>query len=420
VPGTPELPIAEYCNDGSLLAYGNGRSYGDSCLNSGGFLLDTAQLNHFMAFDEATGVLRCESGARFNDILNLCVPRGWCLPVLPGTQYLTVGGAIANDVHGKNHHSDGTFGCFVICFELLRSDGSRLRCSAQQNTELFEASIGGLGLTGLILWAEVQLIPLSSPKITVTTKTFSTVEEFVQLSDASAHSSRYSVAWLDCMPSNVDKLKGLFYEGNHDRQDAPASLKTFRLQPPRLNIPVNMPSMMLNRHTVSLFNLYYFHRNKTNGSDQQQSFSTFFYPLDGITNWNRIYGRRGFFQIQLVVPEKSIETIKEILRLLSKTGMASFLAVLKKFGDKKSPGLLSFPREGICLALDITNRGDKSLRLLDQIETLVLEGEGAVYPAKDRHMSAMAFRNYFPLHERFVQYIDPAFESDFWLRVSGR
>lgn len=402
------------------LAFGNGRSYGDSCFNSSGALIDTQYFNHFINFDSELGILRCESGVLFSDILRVIVPKGWFLPVTPGTKFVTLGGAIANDVHGKNHHKDGSFGCHVRCFELIRSDGQKLLCSSESNLELFRATIGGLGLTGVITWAEIQLFPIQSPQMDTCTTPFSGLEEFLELSKRASEEYQYSVAWLDCSSSGRNFGRGIFITGNHAPGNNKLPLEQCEIVEPKITVPFNLPKYTLNRYTIKAFNsVYYYLHGRGGGNRNRQNFDPFFYPLDSLGNWNRIYGKEGFYQYQFVLPIEELSALKEALSLIVESGMGSFLAVLKVFGEKASPGMMSFPRQGLCLALDFSNRGKRTLALLNSLDDLVVANGGCVYPAKDSRMSSDVFKAYFPELESFRGYVDPGFNSDFWERVSG-
>jgi len=399
----------------ALLPFGNGRSYGDSCLNSTGELLDIRSLDRFIHFDTGRGRLRCEAGVLLAEILQLIVPRGWFLPVTPGTRFVTVGGAIANDVHGKNHHQAGTFGRHVRRLELLRSDGSRRLCSAEENPQWFAATVGGLGLTGVILWAELQLQPVANAWISQEVIRFPDLAAFFALSAASQRDYQYSVAWVDCLARGAQLGRGLFIRGNH----APA-LPARRPPPPRLrlDVPLAPPVSLINRLSLRLFNTVYFHvrPSRQRGISHYQPF---FYPLDSVLRWNRIYGPRGFLQYQCVVPiDDGHAAIQAILRRISDAGQGSFLAVLKVFGDLPSPGMLSFPRPGVTLALDFPFHGEATLDLLAALDRIVVQVGGAVYPAKDARMSGAHFQRFFPLWETFRDYRDPRLNSDFWRRVN--
>ncbi len=415
----PDTNEGEKEKSGSLLPYGNGRSYGDSCLNVKGTVVDSRSLNRFIHFDENTGVLKCEAGVTFADILAVIVPKNWFLPVTPGTKFVTVGGAIANDVHGKNHHQDGTFGRHVLGFELLRSNGDTLLCSPDENKDFYAATIGGLGLTGFITWAEIQLIKIESPYIKVETTAFHGLDEFYALSESANKNHRYSVAWIDCASSGKNFARGLFMAGDHADHTPQGKPNKAVQAEPKLSIPFNFPKLALNRYSIKAFNALYFNKNSAmSAGTSYQHYDSYFYPLDGLGDWNRIYGKQGFYQYQFVVPFSEKATMEKILNKIVESGLGSFLAVLKEFGDVDSPGLLSFPRPGICLALDFANRGETTLKLAAELDELVIKAGGAVYPAKDVRMSSQAFKAYFPKMEEFKAFIDPKFTSDFWKRVN--
>ena len=407
-------PFVELPADRKVLPYGRGRSYGDSCLNAGGGLLLTERWNRCVAFDERTGVLRCESGVTLADIIQTFLPRGWFLPVTPGTKFVSVGGAIANDVHGKNHHVAGTFGCHVRQFELLRSDGQRLLCSPTSNRDLFCATIGGLGLTGLITWAEIQLKPAASAFIDQESVKFQNLDEFFEVSASTPPELEYTVAWLDCVASGPNFGRGIFMRGRH-------STKTGRY-PPKLPlvVPVDFPSFALNALSVRAFNFLYYGKQRSRSVSSTIHYDPFFYPLDAVHHWNRIYGRRGFLQFQCVVPSTdNNRAIREILQTIVQSGQASFLAVLKEFGSVPSPGMLSFPRPGVTLALDFAYQGSRTLDLFSRLDSYVCEVGGALYPAKDACMGSKTFQCYYPRWQEFSRHIDPRFSSSFWRRVMG-
>ena len=409
----------------TVLPYGNGRSYGDSCLNSSGTLIDMRSMNRFIAFDREQGTLTAQAGVLLRDVLDLIVPAGWFLPVSPGTALVTLGGALANDVHGKNHHGDGTFGKFVTRFVLMRSDGQVLECSAQNNAELYAATIGGLGLTGLIAELTIRLLPVTSAYLDVRYDTFNGLDEFAALSASRKTDYRYTVAWLDCASGGTRFARGVFMSANHARFDKGQttdaqlhSAKTDARSP--ITFPVDLPKWILNSYSIRAFNTVYFNRHRLlHGKTVLQHYQAFFYPLDAINRWNRIYGASGFHQYQFVVPPGAIAVMEKVLKRIVQSGMGSFLAVLKEFGSVPSPGWLSFPREGYCLALDFANRGARTRHLIKELDILVLEAGGAVYPAKDRLMSKTTFQRSFPEHEQFAQWIDPGFSSDFWGRVNA-
>ena len=397
-----------------MLPYGKGRSYGDVCLNADNIVLPTHSLDKYISFNADTGVLRCEAGVCLQNLLTLIIPQGYFIPVTPGTKYVTLGGMIANDVHGKNHHRAGTFGCHVLQFELLRSNGDRLLCSPTQNTDFFKATIGGLGLTGLITWAEIQLKPIKSDFINTETIPFTDLSQFMELTADSDRDWEYTVAWIDSFATKGQTGKGIFFRGNH----ADSHFVSHMSAPRRSHqVPFFMPAWALNSTVLKLFNRLYFFLHKT--SHKMVSHDQFFYPLDAIGNWNRVYGKQGFYQYQCVVPTDNAEAnIRALLQICARANAGSFLSVLKKFGDIVSPGMLSFPRSGYTLALDFPNHGKKTIKMLEELDDVVRGAGGAVYPAKDARMSAQTFKQYFPRWQEFSAFVDPAFSSSFWRRVT--
>ncbi|WP_119070070.1 FAD-binding oxidoreductase [Aggregatilinea lenta] len=403
--------------DGTILPYGLGRSYGDSCQNEGGTLIDIAPLNRMIAFDEDAGLLRCEAGVSLADILKVIVPRGWFLPTTPGTKFVTIGGAIANDVHGKNHHVAGTFGRHVTQFELLRSNGERLICSPEQNAEMYRATIGGLGLTGLILWAEFKLRRVPGPFIASEQIRFRNVDEFFDISAESEHRFEYTVAWVDCLAAGKQLGRGLFMRGNHAWPNKVPGKKAG--QRSLFTVPVDLPWFALNMVTARVFNTALYHSQLGKSKRKVVPYDSFFYPLDMIHEWNRLYGSPGFIQYQFVIPfDHDRSAIKSIFKQISDSGVLSLLSVLKVFGDVPSPGMLSFPRPGVTLALDFPVRGQHTLDLLDRLDRVVQDEGGAIYPAKDSRMSAQGFQSFYPQWQDFSQYVDPKFSSSFWRRVT--
>lgn len=398
----------------TMLPFGNGRSYGDSCLNPGGTLLSTRYLDHFMAFDPATGVLRCEAGVLLADILRVAVPQHWFLPVTPGTRFVTVGGAIANDVHGKNHLSHGTFGRHVRTLVLRRSDGTLLQCSPTENADWFAATIGGLGLTGLVLWAEIQLRPIASPWVAETTERFGNLDEFFALCRGA--DDEYTVAWIDCAGGTRRVGRGLFTRAHHAESGAePAGQHRTASR----SMPFTPPLSLVNRISVTAFNTMHFHRASRTPASRLEHCETFFYPLDHILQWHRMYGPKGFFQYQCVIPpEDAPRVLQTLLTEIGRSRAASFLGVLKQFGPLVSPGLLSFPRPGFTLALDFPNAGHAVHALFERLDAIVIGAGGRLYPAKDGRMSGACFRAGFPQWEALAPYLDPAFSSGFWRRVT--
>lgn len=408
VSRTEQLPEFEEL----ALPYGNGRSYGDSCLCPDGTLLEARGLDRFIEFDTDSGELECEAGMKLRDIIDLALPLGWFLPVTPGTQFVTVGGAIANDVHGKNHHFAGSFGDHVLSFDLIRSDGMRRSCSRKNNSEWFAATVGGLGLTGMIVSARLQLRRVPGPCLNVETQRFANLSEFHNLTSGIPN-SEYAVAWVDCLAKGPHLGRGVLMRADHTCAPPSASRKK------QLRIPVSPPVSIVNKLSLSLFNSIYFLRAPRHPRRRLLHYLPYFYPLDRIVNWNLLYGPRGFLQYQCVVPPSvAVDAIAELLSRIAGSGQGSFLAVLKQFGDRRGPGLLSFPRPGTTLALDFPNRGEPTLRLLNELDATVTAAGGAVYPAKDARMPAATFLASFPELERFRQYLDPRFSSGLWRRVT--
>ena len=397
-----------------MLPYGNGRSYGDCCLNDGGVLLDTRGLDRFIDFDSKSGVMRCEAGILLRDILDFAVPRGWFLPVVPGTQLITVGGAIANDIHGKNHHRAGTFGAHVLRLELLRSDGSRLECSPEREPEWFASTIGGLGLTGLITWAEIHLKPILNPWIDVETIRYPDLETFFELSAEADRDYEYTVAWVDSSALGRSLGRGLFIRGNHasnTKNNGPSG-------PGRgLMVPFEIPFSLMTPLSIRVLNQTYYYSQISSRRRKTIHYAPFFFPLDGIAFWNRIYGPLGFLQYQFVVPmEHGPGVVRKTIEQSARSRMRSFMTVLKVFGDHRSYGLLSYPRPGVTLALDFPNRGGALFKLLDKLDDIVAAAGGAVYPAKDARMSGQHFRRFYPEWDRLCEYVDPRFSSSLWRR----
>jgi FAD/FMN-containing dehydrogenase len=399
----------------AMLPVGAGRSYGDVCLLDHGTLLATRELNRLLHFDAETGVLRCEAGVTIAEILEFAVPRGFFLSVTPGTKYVTVGGAIANDIHGKNHHIVGTFGGHLLRFELIRSDGSRLLCSLTENQNWFSASIGGMGLTGLITWAEIRLRPIVSRKVLCQSTKFVGIEEFAALSQTSTN-VEYTVAWIDCVAQGRNFARGIFMQGDHSDQPEPLNPSNA----PQLTFPIDLPEFALSRFSVGIFNALYYNKQIGKRRTDLVDYEPFFYPLDSVLRWNRIYGKSGLLQFQCVIPwEQGIQAgIHRILKATSASGLASFLAVMKVFGDKPSPGLLSFPKPGITLSLDFPIRNQVSFTLFDRLASITWEHGGRIYPAKDARMTPGQFQAFYPDWRLFAQYVDPRFSSAFWQRVT--
>jgi len=397
------------------LPVGMGRSYGDACLLKDGNLLVTTGMNRLIEFDPESGLLTAEAGITLAQILDFAVPRGFFLPVSPGTKYVTLGGAIANDIHGKNHHMAGTFGRHVMQFELMRSDGSRRLCSPTENSDWYAATIGGLGITGLITWATLRLKPIVSRLIEYEGIQFHGIDEFLALTEQSKD-IEYTVSWVDVTSTGKNFARGIFMQGDHSqkRDTLTPSPKS------KLVFPFDAPGFALNRLSVSLFNTAYFHKQFSKRSVSIEDYEPFFFPLDKVLHWNRMYGKRGLLQFQYVIPwEHAKEGTVAILHEVAKSGLASFLAVLKAFGDVPSPGMMSFPKPGITLALDFPIKPDKTFPVVHRLAEMVLEFGGRLYPAKDAAMTARQFQAFYPQWQQFSRYRDPLLTSSFWERVTG-
>ncbi|TPM96128.1 FAD-binding oxidoreductase [Mesorhizobium sp. B2-1-3A] len=402
--------------EASLLAYGNGRSYGDSCQNHAGAVVDMRTLNRIRAFNAETGVLEADAGVLLADIIAHAAPYGFFPAVVPGTQFVTLGGAIANDVHGKNHHRRGTFGCHVENLTLLRSDGRTHRCSASDNPRLFRATIGGMGLTGLILSASIRLMRVPSLDIVEKTTPFRDLAEFFDLAEAADQANEYAVAWIDQLAGGRNSGRGLLFTGNHAEHGSHAASRAGG----KLAIPFQPPFNVLSRPFLTTFNAAYRWKKGRATVPRQTGYHGFFFPLDGVRDWNRLYGPRGLFQHQSVVPEEAARiVVPELLTAARRAGQGSFLTVLKRFGGVRSPALLSFPRPGYTLTLDFPNKGAATLALLGELDRITTAAGGAVNPYKDARMSAATFAASFADWPRLEALRDPAFMSDFWTRTAG-
>lgn len=393
------------------LAYGMGRSYGDVCLNPQGRLWSTSGLDHLLAFDDTSGRLTCEAGMLLGDIQRLCIPRGWTLPVSPGTQWVTVGGAVANDVHGKNHHRRGSFGDHVLRLTLVRTDGTVIECGPDEQTDWFAATVGGLGLTGVIVKADIQLCPVAGPWLETETLPYRGLTEFFELADSSEADWEYTVSWFDCLSRDV---RGLFLRANPSSEGGSAPA------PRRLAMPFAPPASLVNRASLKLFNAAYYQLGQRRASRTLQHYQAFFYPLDRIDRWNLMYGPQGFYQYQCVVPrDGGQQAVQAMLGKIADSGEGSFLAVLKTFGKRQAPGMLSFPMPGVTLALDFSNRGARSLALFTQLDEIVAAAGGRLYMAKDARMSRALFEAGYPRLPEFTPFRDAGISSALSRRLMG-
>jgi len=396
--------------EASLLPFGNGRSYGDSCHNDAGFLVPMQAQKKILHFDRDKGLLTAESGVLLSEIIAHIGPYGYFVPVTPGTQFVTLGGAIANDVHGKNHHRRGSFGCHVEWVELLRSDGVHYRCSDAENIDLFRATIGGMGLTGLILRATIRLMRVGGLDVEEKVRPFRDLDAYFDMAEVADHENEYAVAWVDQLSDG----RGLLIVGNH------VAARNGSFSPAgRFGVPFELPFSLLNKSSLALFNAAYFQRKKQLKTARRVPYQSFFYPLDGVRNWNRLYGPAGLYQHQSIIPFDAARTIIPAMLEASRVaGQVSFLTVLKRFGSVKSPGLMSFPMPGYTLTMDFPNRGGKTLELLDRLDRMTVEAGGRVNPYKDHRMSAEVFAASYPRWRAFEAFRDKAFNSNFWRRTA--
>lgn len=368
--------------DESTIARGNGRSYGDASLHARE-MLDTRGLDRLVDFDPDTGFLVCEAGLLLADLIDLMLPRGWWVPVTPGTRLVTIGGMVASDVHGKNHHGAGTFGDHVAWIDLALGDGQVLRCSPNEHADLFAATCGGMGLTGVVLRVAFTMIRVESAMIRQRRLRAPTLAHAIAAFEESLDWT-YSVAWIDCLATGASLGRSAILLGEHARRDElPAATRAAPFARKRRSakrVPVDMPGFVLGRVSVSVFNKLYYAAQRP--GDALVPVDPYFYPLDAIGDWNRIYGRGGFVQYQCVLPLASSEAgYTRILAEIAAVGQASFLAVLKRFG-RQSFGMLSFPIEGYTLALDFPATAI-NLALLDRIDAIMLDHGGRLYLAKD-------------------------------------
>lgn len=394
------------------LAVGMERSYGDVSTNSGGTLWSTRGLDKLIEFDPDTGLLRCESGVLLRDIQALFSTRGWMLAVAPGTEWVTVGGAIANDVHGKNHHRVGSFGNHVRALTLLRTDGTVIECGPEQEPTWFAATVGGLGLTGVILEATIQLMRVPGPWFATERLVFETLDEFFAITAAS-EAWDYSVAWIDITTDGG--RRGIVTRANPVAQPE-RPLPTDR----RRDVPFTPPFSGVNRATLPMLNRAYFQAQKAAAGHAVEHYRPFFAPLDAIGEWNRLYGPKGFYQYQsLVPPDHAAEATRLMLSEVSASGLGSFLGVLKTMGTIESVGMLSFPAPGVSFALDFPAGAPGTLELFARLDSIVASVGGRLYPAKDARMPRSMFAAGYPRAESFAAHRDPGISSDLSRRLLG-
>ena len=400
---------------GGLLARGGGRSYGDQALNSGGHVLLTERLDRVLSFDPATGVLVAEPGLSFRTLLRVFLPRGWLAPASPGTGFATLGGAVANDVHGKNHDRNGSFGDHVLWLELVLADGSLRRVSPQDDAALFHATIGGMGLTGIITALAVKLMPAPSNAVDMTARRVGDLDGFMAALSAERARAFYSVGWIDALARGRRLGRGILEIAEPAREGVASSNKAAR------RVPVDFPGFALNRWSVRAFNAAYFRHVPADGAARREPLEQFLYPLDALVDWNRIYGKRGFHQFQCVIPDDAAPRgIALLLEAVARAGAASFLAVLKTLGGE-GRGMLSFPQRGFTLALDLPRRSGTPT-LFSRLEAITLDHGGRIYLAKDALLSPGGFQRMYPRlgeFRRVLEEVDPhnRFTSDMARRL---
>ncbi len=394
----------------TCLVVGNLRSYGDEILSPHGRYISTTRCDRIVGIDREAGMLTAECGANLHALQRRLEQIGYMLPVMPGTAHLTLGGAIANDVHGKNHHVAGTFGCFVEKFELARSSGEVLLCSRRENSDYFGATIGGMGLTGAITRATIRLRRIDSPFLKVSSHRLKNLREFFDMDERCKGRHEYTVAWIDCLSRGRSLGRGIYSVADHSQSGDGIAASPQRIDKYRASVPFALPVSPVNRLTLSLMNAAYYRLHRT--GERTLRYDEWLYPLDAIDHWNRLYGRRGFHQFQCVVPHADAPVvIEQMLETISARRQGSFLAVLKNFGDRPSPGWMSFPMPGTTLALDFPNRGSATQDLLFDLYQIAAAAGGRLYPAKDGCSPPASLAQGYPQLDRFRHMIDPGFGS---------
>lgn len=411
--------------DGQIIARGQGRSYGDAALLTEGIVMLTERLNRFVSFDEQTGLLTAQAGTTLAEVIAEFLPRGWFPAVVPGTKTVSLGGCVAADIHGKNHHRDGAFGAHVKEIEIVLADRSRLRCSPETQPRIFWATLGGMGLTGLVTQVVMQMVPVASSYLVVEHQQARDLDQSFELLSDHAWDDHYTVVWVDCLAKGRRLGRGVLMRGHHaNPEDLPQRLQGRPFSAPALpyNLGFDFPSWVLNSVTVRAFNEFYYRLQSRRTRPFIADFDSFFFPLDRLGNWNRAYGKRGFVQYQCVLPTAEARLgIRAVLEALAASNQSSFLSVLKRFGPA-ARGLLSFPLEGYTLALDLPVADPDLFPFLDKLDAIVLKHGGRVYLAKDARLSASTFRAMYPQLEEWSavkRQVDPEnrFSSDLARRL---
>ena len=408
-----------------MIARGQGRSYGDAALFEDGLVMLTERLDRSLSFDEQTGLLVAESGITLAEVINEFLPRGWFPAVVPGTKYVSLGGCVAADIHGKNHHRDGVFGAHVQEIEIVLADRSRRRCSAQQEESIFWATIGGMGLTGIITNVALQLIPVASSYLIVQHHQAKDLDESFAMLSESDWDDHYTVAWVDSLAKGKHLGRSILMRGHHatiDDLPAPMRKRPYSRPHRQHNLGFDFPSWVLNAASMAVFNNLYYRLQGRRKEPFVADYESFFFPLDRIGNWNRMYGKRGFVQYQCVLPSgQALEGMRALLEALAAAGRSSFLSVLKRFGPA-GQGLLSFPIEGYTLTLDLPVSDAGLFPFLDRLDEIVVKYGGRVYLAKDARMRPETFRAMYPRLNEWLEVkraIDPknCFDSDLARRL---
>ncbi len=381
------------------IARGLGRAYGAAAQNAGGTVLacaDDGRVND-VHLDAVSGLLTAPAGLSLDALLRYSVPRGWFIPVTPGTRFVTLGGAVASDVHGKNHHVDGSFGQHVESMKVILSSGEEITLSPNDNPTWFWSTIGGMGLTGVVSEVTVRMLRVESSQVKVETRRLSNLDEVMaSMSDDSDDEFRYSVAWVDMLASGRSLGRGVLTRGNHATASDVDGSEPCRYDPKiRLAAPPWVPNGLLNKFTVRAFNEAWYRKAPADAHVGLESIPAFFHPLDGVRKWNALYGSNGFIQYQFIVPLERVDVLRTVIGKFSDAGVASFLAVLKRMG-KSNAALMSFPTEGWTLTLDLAAGSSRLPGLLERIDELVLDAGGRHYLAKDAHVSAMAVERAYP------------------------
>jgi len=399
--------VSELAGADAIIARGLGRSYGDAAQLSGGIVIDNRALGGISTIDEQ-GLVTVGAGVSIDELLRVSVPQGWFVPVTPGTRQVTIGGAIAADVHGKNHHVDGSFSNHVLAMRIVTPVGA-FDVSPATEPELFWATVGGMGLTGIVISVSLRMLRIETDRVLVDTERFADLDSVMSAMKSGDDAYKYSVAWVDCMTRGAHMGRAILTRGDHASASDVEERSLVGPAAPRISIPFDAPSGLLNPLTIKVFNELWFRSAPRHREGEEQSLSSFFHPLDGVSDWNRLYGRRGFVQYQFVVPDAASDTVSAAIRRLSDSKVPSFLAVLKRFGPG-NPGPLSFPTAGWTLALDLPVGPGALPQVLDQLDELVLEAGGRIYFAKDARLSPDKVRAMYPCLDEFLDVknrIDP-------------